>query len=362
MVQCLLRLISIIIVLFVLLIIIIRLANTCKQRSTLFLIYEQYFSARNPILRWNLSGITVAGVTNVNGNASHLLNYPCYIAIDRSSTLYVTDRVNNRIQKFLKHQSIGKTVAGHADGTYGSSNYDLLNPAGLFVDSDENIYIGDSSNMRIQLWTKNALIGSTVAAGCGNLSMNSTCQLQSAYGLDYDPITEDIYVADRHAHQILRFQYNSSKGEIVAGGNGKGFKRNQLHNPYAVIFDRQTNSLLIANAGANNVVRWVVGAQEWHLVVGSRSGLTGKSSRLLQWPADIKVDSIGNLYVADRFNHRIQMFLVGQSQGITIAGITGESGSDSQHLNNPLSLAFDDQLNLYVADHENHRVQKFIRY
>jgi hypothetical protein len=49
----------------------------------------------------------------------------------------------------------------------------------------------------------------------------------------------------------------------------------------------------------------------------------------------------------------------GQSDGITIAGV---SGSNSTMLNSPFSIALDNQLNLYVADTNNQRIQKFLRY
>ena len=71
---------------------------------------------------------------------------------------------------------------------------------------------------------------------------------------------------------------------------------------------------------------------------------------------------MGNLYVADRNNHRIQLFMNGQLEGITIAGITSTIGSNSTLLTVPWSVALDNQLNLYVADSANHRVQKFLRY
>jgi DNA-binding beta-propeller fold protein YncE len=71
---------------------------------------------------------------------------------------------------------------------------------------------------------------------------------------------------------------------------------------------------------------------------------------------------MGNMYVADRENHRILFFPVGQTNGIIIAGITGISGANSTLLNRPFSVAFDSQLNLYVADAFNSRVQKFVRY
>ena len=71
---------------------------------------------------------------------------------------------------------------------------------------------------------------------------------------------------------------------------------------------------------------------------------------------------MGNIYVVDRDNRRIQFFLSGQSNGKTIAGITGITGVNASLFNNPVSVVLDTQLNLYVSDYSNHRVQKFMRY
>jgi DNA-binding beta-propeller fold protein YncE len=48
--------------------------------------------------------------------------------------------------------------------------------------------------------------------------------------------------------------------------------------------------------------------------------------------------------------------------GTTIAGVTGQSGISSTKLNQPYSVALDSQLNLYVADTGNNRIQTFLRY
>ena len=75
----------------------------------------------------------------------------------------------------------------------------------------------------------------------------------------------------------------------------------------------------------------------------------------------VTLDSAGNVYVADTDNHRIQLFLAGQSNGTTIAGVTGVSGNGADQFSSPRSLVLDSQLNLYVADTANNRVQKFTR-
>jgi DNA-binding beta-propeller fold protein YncE len=70
---------------------------------------------------------------------------------------------------------------------------------------------------------------------------------------------------------------------------------------------------------------------------------------------------MGNVYVADTGNNRIQFFLAGQLNGTTIAG-TGSAGFTSDMLHGPYFVKLDNQLNVYVADYYNYRVQEFVRY
>jgi DNA-binding beta-propeller fold protein YncE len=89
------------------------------------------------------------------------------------------------------------------------------------------------------------------------------------------------------------------------------------------------------NYGAHDVVRWVLGAAGWTLVAGT-AGLSGSTSMLLQSTFGVTCDSVGNVYVADSGNNRIQFFFVGQSNGTTIAGITGTAGSIPLYSISPL--------------------------
>ena len=66
--------------------------------------------------------------------------------------------------------------------------------------------------------------------------------------------------------------------------------------------------------------------------------------------------------MADTGNNRIQFFQSGQTVGRTIAGITGVNGTNMSLLNQPFWAALDKQLNLYISDSFNHRVQMFRRY
>jgi sugar lactone lactonase YvrE len=187
-------------------------------------------------------------------------------------------------------------------------------------------------------------------------------QLNYPTSLFRDPSSGTLYISDTSNSRVMQYQSDASSGTVVAGGNGSGKNSTQLWRPYGLCFDTWTNSLIIANYGANNVVRWVIGASSWTLVAGSINGTSGSTSLLLNGPIDVKLDPMGNVYVADRFNDRIQFFLANEMNGTTIAGITTVSGSNSSLLKSPYGVALDNQLNLYVSDTFNHRIQNFLRY
>jgi 6-phosphogluconolactonase (cycloisomerase 2 family) len=191
---------------------------------------------------------------------------------------------------------------------------------------------------------------------------NSSTLLDTPRAIAFDSNPNIFYISDSNNNRVMKYTLNSTVGILVAGGNGAGISNTQLNNPRGLYFDSTTNSLVIANPGANNVVRWVIGAANWTLVAGDINGLSGSGSSTFNNPWDVILDLVGNVYVADRYNYRIQFFLAGQMNGSTIAGVTGVSGSSSIHLDEPLSVALDSQRNLYVSDSQNSRVQKFVYY
>lgn len=159
----------------------------------------------------------------------------------------------------------------------------------------------------------------------------------------------------------MSYASGASNGTLIIGGQGAGLNITQLYSPVGMYFDSITNNLYICNYGGHHIVRWQLGASYWTLVAGT-PGVFGSSSTLLSYPNGITLDSMGNLYVADSANHRIQLFLAGQNVSTTIAGISGSPGSSAVQLNNPFSVRLDSQLNLYVTDLSNNRIQKFVRY
>jgi len=122
-----------------------------------------FFTDKPAVLRCNSTGLTIPGITGQFGNASNKLNVPVRLTFDWSNTMYIADWSNNRIQKYLKNASVGETVAGQATGSYNTTSSFLYYPGDVAVDLLSNIYVADTYNHRIQLWTNGSSTGMTVA-------------------------------------------------------------------------------------------------------------------------------------------------------------------------------------------------------
>ena len=71
--------------------------------------------------------------------------------------------------------------------------------------------------------------------------------------------------------------------------------------------------------------------------------------------SDIAFDRKGRVYVADYYNHRVQVF----SKDGRYLTRWGKEGSDKGEFKGPTGLAIDPAGHIYVVDWGNHRIQKF---
>jgi sugar lactone lactonase YvrE len=150
-------------------------------------------------------------------------------------------------------------------------------------------------------------------------------------------------------------------------GDGGAAIAAQINKPYGVAVDSAGN-LFIAD-GLNHVVRKVSTSGVITTVAGNGySGYSGDGglaiSAQLSTPFGIAIDSTGNLFIADSYNHSIRA--VSASSGIitTVAGngsfgFSGDGGqATSAQLNYPFGVAVDSAGNIFIADADNHRIRK----
>lgn len=306
-------------------------------------------------LRWNTTGITVLSTVAMRRLTD--------IYIDENDTLYLAAEVTDQVVWKLTKNSATPTIVAGQLFIHGVNSTLLDNPQGVLLDSNGFIYVTDYNGHRLQRFDGISLNGVTVA-GIAGLSGPAINQLNGPRYMTMDATETYIYIADSANHRVMRFPRTStsgSNGVIVAGGNGSGNGNHQLNHPFGIYMNSAiSNDLYIVNGNGHSVMRWTPGAPSGTFIAGT-PGSPGSSSTQLILPRGIRIDSYSNVYVADMYNHRIQMFCQQSSVGVTIAGLVGIAGNGATELNRPQGIAFDSAMNLYVNDALNNRVQKFLK-
>jgi len=191
------------------------------------------------------NGVTVAG-GNGFGNDSNQLAYPTAVFVDGYGDLFVADNENGRIQEFPSGSDSttdGVTVAGEMDT--GSAANQLSFPSGLFVDGRGNIYVSDELNNRIQKFPPNSVSGTnavTVAGGNG-IGVGED-QLYYPAGI-YLNAYGDIYIVDEYNQRIQKWSPTTGLAEVIKNSEIKLYPNpttgtftletaNSIHQPFTI--------------------------------------------------------------------------------------------------------------------------------
>ncbi|CAF1427303.1 unnamed protein product, partial [Adineta steineri] len=207
---------------------------------------------------------------------------------------------------------------------------------------------------------------------------------------------KNIFIADYYNHRIVEWKHDAKKGQIIAGGNGKGDRMNQLNKPADVIIDQQHHSIIIADYRNRRVIQWMNEKQQilinnidcsrltidkhgflyvndymknevrrWKMGEYNNKGVVvagghGKGNELnqLNCPTFIFVDEDQSVYVSDRDNSRVMKWRKDAKKGRIVAGGNGDGGNLNQ-LSGPEGVIVDDLGQVYVADWGNHRVMRW---
>ncbi len=158
----------------------------------------------------------------------------------------------------------------------------------------------------------------------------------------------------------------AGSGQAISSGDGGPATAAGVRSPIGIAVTAD-GSVLIP-APDDNRVRIVSPAGIITTFAGS--GVTGFSgdggpatAAQLNGVVDAVADASGNVYLADRANHRIRRVapngIITTIAGNGINGFSGDGGpATSAALNNPVGVAVDGAGNVYVADEQNRRVRR----
>ena len=172
-----------------------------------------------------------------------------------------------------------------------------------------------------------------------------------------------------HASEVTRHSIITTlAGNGVAGGSGDGgpAKQATLNTPASLAIDTAGN-VFVADA-FNHRIRKISPSGDISTLVGTgEAGADGDggpaADARLRLPMGVAVDSEGSVYIADTYNHRIRKVtpegIISTIAGAGVSGFDGDGGlGTAALLASPTGIAVASDGTLYIADTRNHRVRK----
>lgn len=164
-----------------------------------------------------------------------------------------------------------------------------------------------------------------------------------------------LYASDHPRGRILKF--DTATGAVSATLGAPGAGNGQFSQPYGIARDPASGDLYIAERGNHRVQR-ITSSGSFVMAWGSQGAGQGQFNE----PIGVAVDAAGDVYVTEHTNHRVQKFRVAQSGGAwtaTPVAVWGVQGSANGQFNTPYGIAVDAAGSVWVADGFNSRVQRF---
>lgn len=270
-------------------------------------------------------------ITTVAGEG--MLRQPRNLAFDRAGNLYISDFGAHTVFRLTPAGALevvaGSGVKGSSTAAGSALAATLAHPAGLAVDRFGALYIADSQNGVVR----------RVSGG----RIETVAQAGLPTGLAFDA-SGALHIADAAGGQILRTGQPAlaiPARDVAFGPEG------HLYASDSTVVRRRTPQAVAVIAGGGDPAYGDFGP-------ALQARLNG--------PVAVAADADGNVYIADRGNHRVRRAgrdgVITTVAGTGLAGDSGDFGPATRaSLHTPVALALDAAGNLYIADQGNHRVR-----
>ena len=288
------------------------------------------------------SGVNAASKTD--GLISHLFDItdsktgslvlPTDVEVYRSR-IYIVDSGNNQV---VVLDSNGKTQ--FSIGREGQGEGEFQDPVGLGIDDDGRIYVADTANHRIQIFTAEGKFSEAFAVTSGGVEIRPI-------DVAVDSKTKNIFVTGNNNHKVMVF---NRTGRLIREWGGNGAEAGKFRYPATIAVTHDSN---IAVVDVFNTRAQLFQPDGFYLVkIGEWGVLPGQLFR----PKGIAIDHHGYVYISDSYMNVIQVF---NDSGKFLYVLKQKEKGAAHDMVTPAGIAVAESNRLYVAEMLKHRVSVF---
>ena len=314
-----------------------------------------------------LAGGGKAGYTDGTGTSAKF-KYPSGVAVDGAGNVYVGDYFNHRIRKITLSAGSAETtetITANVCDSYTSPSGKTWTTSNTYSDTIANT-AGCDSVITVNLTVRNKTTETITANVCDTYTSPSGRHTWFETGIYKDTIPnaagcDSILTINLTVIATPIVTVSTLAGSTYGYTDGTGTSA-KFDSPSGVAVDGAGN-VYVADQ-ANHRIRKITTSGVVSTLAGSGTpgytDGTGTSAKFYS-PTGVAVDGAGNVYVADRSNHRIRKItasgVVSTLAGSGTSGYTDGTGTSAK-FSSPNGVAVDGAGNVYVADYFNHRIRK----
>ena len=333
-----------------------------------------------------IAGNGISGYTGDGGQATDATIRCNCIALDAMANIYFTD--SNRIRKIDAATGIVHSIAGTGAANYtgdgGTADTATFNnPAGLFVDAANNIYICDLMNNVIRKIDATTNMVSTIAGNgylagtyyggfTGDGGPATAAELDEPTAICLDA-TGNIYICDGANERVRKIDAATGIINTIAGLGAFGMSSGD-GGPAVDAYLEEISDLFIDASGNIYLVEDVNSVRkiDRYGIINTIAGNAGQgyngdgipaNTCKLYYPSSVYCDAGGNIYIGDGNNMRVRKIntsgIISTFAGTGTVQYSGDGGpAINAELFTPQKACADAAGNIYFTDQGNNRIRK----